>query len=113
MGEVLKKKRLAYVKERILGKNQGWKHATLSQEGIEVLIKVVVQVILAYLMNLFKFSTSICKEIDSLISNFWCRHNREEKHIHWVSKYTLGLPKAKGGLGFRCFMDFNDALLEK
>lgn len=44
-----KKKGLAYVKERILGKG-------LSQGGRKVLIKAMVQAIPAYLMNLFQIS---------------------------------------------------------
>lgn len=55
-----KRKGLAYVKEKILGKIQGWKHATLSQTGREVLIKVVVQAISAYPTNLFKFPATRC-----------------------------------------------------
>lgn len=66
-----KKYGLAYVKGRLLGKLQGWKQSTLSQAGIEVLIKAVAQAILAYLMNLFKFPTTCCNELDYLISQFW------------------------------------------
>lgn len=56
-----KSKGLAYVKDRILAKIQGWKHVLLLQTGWEVLIKVVVQAIPTYPMNLFKFPASICK----------------------------------------------------
>lgn len=108
-----KRKGLTYVKERILGKLQRWKQATLSQAGREVMIKVVVQAISAYPMNLFKFSDIIYKEINTLITNFWWGHNMEKKHVHWVFKATLGLLTMKGGLGFRNFMDFNDAFLAK
>nr|XP_008351105.2 uncharacterized protein LOC103414509 [Malus domestica] len=50
-----KKQGLAYVKGRIIEKLQGWKQCTLSKAGKEVLIKVVVQAVPAYPMNLFKF----------------------------------------------------------
>lgn len=62
---------LAYVKETLLGKFQGWKQSLLSQAGREVLIKAVAQAILAYPMNLFKFPTTLCNEFDAMISQFW------------------------------------------
>lgn len=108
-----KRKGLNYVHEGILGKLQCWKQATLSQAGKEVLIKAVVQAIPAYPMNLFKFPVTLCKEIDSMIAKFWWGHDTAWKHIHWLSKDTLGLPKAKGRLGFGNFIDFNDVLLVK
>ena len=53
-----KKKGLAYVKGRILGKLQGWKQNFLSRAGKEVLIKTVVQAIPSYPMSIYKFPCS-------------------------------------------------------
>lgn len=66
-----KRQGLAYMKGRIMGKIQGWKRCTLSHVGNEVVIKVVIQAILAYPMNLFKFLAMVCNELDALISGFW------------------------------------------
>lgn len=52
-------------------------------------------------------------KMDSLIVNFWWDQKEDERHIHRVSKEMMGLPKGNEGLGFRCFKDFNDALLAK
>ncbi|CAN6678460.1 unnamed protein product [Malus baccata var. baccata] len=104
---------LAYVKDRVLGKVQGWKQSTLSSAGKEVLIKTVVQAIPAYPMTIFKFPANVCNDLDSIISKFWWGHKGDERRIHWISRNTMGLPKVEGGLGFHCFRDFNDALLAK
>ncbi|CAN6571026.1 unnamed protein product [Malus baccata var. baccata] len=108
-----KKNGLAYIKGRLLGKIQGWKRTTLSQAGREILIKAVAQAIPAYPMNLFKFPSTLCNELDALISKFLWGQKKGENRIHWVSKEILGGSKQEGGLGLRCFTDFNDALLAK
>ena len=64
-------------------------------------------------MNIFKFPVGLCKEMDALIAKFWWGDVCGGRKIHWVAKETMNLPKQLGGLGFRNFMDFNDALLAK
>ncbi|VVA36162.1 PREDICTED: reverse mRNAase, partial [Prunus dulcis] len=65
-----KKEALNYIKERILGKVQGWKQKHLSQAGKETLIKAVLFAIPSYPMSCFKLPITLCREIDSLIANF-------------------------------------------
>lgn len=64
-------------------------------------------------MNLFKFPVSVCLELDYLISDFWWGTVGDKRKLHWVSKHTLHFLKKDGGMGFRQFIDFNDALLAK
>ena len=108
-----KKCGLAYVKGRLMGKLNGWKKSSLSQAGREVLIKAVAQAIPAYPMNLFKFPSSLCKEMDAMVTKFWWGQMKGENRIHWVSREMLGRAKQDGGLGLRNFEAFNDALLAK
>ncbi|KAM0993701.1 hypothetical protein ACFX2G_009424 [Malus domestica] len=67
----LKKQGLAYIKGRILEKIQGWKQCILSQARKKVMIKAMLQAIPAYPMNIIKFPTTLCSELDSLIADFW------------------------------------------
>ncbi|CAN6553756.1 unnamed protein product [Malus baccata var. baccata] len=108
-----KVKGLVFIREKILGKVQGWKHKLLSSAGREVLIKAVVQALPAYPMYIFKFPASVCHDFDSLVADFWWGRQGASRKTHWVSNEVLGLPKDWGGLGFRNFADFNDALLAK
>ena len=80
----------------LMGKLKGWKKSSLSQAGREVLIKAVAQAIPAYIMNLFKFPTSLCKEMDAMISKFWWGQKEGDNRIHWVSRELLGRAKKEG-----------------
>ncbi|CAL2227338.1 unnamed protein product [Prunus armeniaca] len=108
-----KKMVLAFVKDKILGKIQGWKHGLLSQAGREVLIKSVAQAVLSYPMSVFLFPNGFCKEIDSILANFEWGQSQQSNKIHWISWKDLGMPKNEGGMGFRNLKDFNVALLAK
>lgn len=88
-------------------------HGLRNQCFTKVLIKAVAQAIPAYPMSLFKFPTTLCNELDSLLSRFWWGQVGGERKIHWVSKDILGLSNQDEGMGFRKFSDFNDALLAK
>ncbi|KAM1498581.1 hypothetical protein ACFX10_021399 [Malus domestica] len=75
--------------------------------------EAVAQAVPAYPMNLFKFPKTFCNDLDALISKFWWGQNDGENRIHWVSKEQMGKSKEEGGLGLRCFTEFNNALLAK
>lgn len=86
---------------------------TLSRAGREVLIKVVAQSIPTYAMTVFKFPSSFCDELRSMVSNFFWGQKNGERKIHWVAWKKMCSPKAAGGLGLRDFKLFNAALLGK
>ena len=62
-----KKACFTHVKERMWARMQGWKEKFLSQAGKEVMIKALVQSILAYSMSVFKLPVGLCKDIEAMI----------------------------------------------
>ena len=65
-----KKKAFNYIKDKVGRRLQGWKEKLLSQAGHEVLTKAVIQAILTYAMNCFKFPVRLCSEISAMANRF-------------------------------------------
>lgn len=76
----------------------------------EVMIKAVVQSVLVYSMSVFKLPVGLCKDIEAMIRKFWWG-NGDRRKIHWVKWSSLCSSKSIGGMGFRNFQKFNNALL--
>ena len=85
----------------------------MSQAGKEILLKVVIQAIPTYSMNIFQMPKALCSKINSLMQKFWWSHQRKNSSIPWMSWSRMGVAKVKGGTGFRDFHCFNKALLAK
>ncbi|CAL9007242.1 unnamed protein product [Prunus brigantina] len=108
-----KREAMNFVKERIMGKVEGWKQKLLTQAGREVLIKAVAQAIPTYPMTVLLFPGGLCRELDGILAKFWWGGNEDKDELHWISWVELGMPKLEGGMGFRNLYDFNLALLAK
>jgi hypothetical protein len=101
------------ITDRVRRKVSDWKTKFLSQAGKEILIKAVVQAIPTYSMSIFLLPKTLCKELNSLMQNFWWGHKENDKKIHWMSWEKMGFSKDQGGMGFRDLSCFNKALLAK
>ncbi|CAL9026169.1 unnamed protein product [Prunus brigantina] len=65
-------------------------------------------------MSCFKLPITLCREIDSIIANFWWGNNSVGGNkIHWKRWELMGLSKAAGGMGFKNLGYFNDAMLAR
>lgn len=64
-------------------------------------------------MNVFQLPKKLYSEIEGMISRFWWSQWQKDKWIHWKKWSSLGMAKAKGGLGFRDLACLNRALLAK
>jgi hypothetical protein len=65
-----KRKAFKEQKNRIWKKVNRWKAKLLSQARKEVLIKSVAQAIPTYAIGCFKFSSSLCTEINSILGGY-------------------------------------------
>ena len=103
----------AYIKEKVWSKIQGWKERLLSQARREVLLKAVVQAVLAFSMSCFRLLDRLCQDLEGLMRRFWWSHGEDKRKIYWVSWRKLCLPKSGGGMDFCDLRKFNTALLAK
>ena len=73
------------LQEKITKRVRGWKEKFISKAGREILIQTVAQVILTYLMSLFKLPNSICDNINSLLTKYWWGQKQKERKILWIN----------------------------
>lgn len=85
----------------------------MSAAGREILIKSVAQAIPTYIMGCFSLPLGLCTHIENMIARFWWGSKNGERRIHWIRWDSLCQPNKEGGMGFRSFKAFNDALLAK
>ena len=66
-----KRKAFNRIKDQVGRKIAGWKGKLLSNVGREILIKVVAQATPTYTISIFKLLDSLCKDLNSMMGNFW------------------------------------------
>lgn len=86
------------VLDKIKNRLDSWKANTLSLAGRAVLIKSVTSSIPIYPMQLVKFPSTICEEIDR---NFLWQDSVPQKKVHLANWDLLCTPKIIGGLGIK------------
>ena len=102
-----------YLRDRVWEKVKGWMEKLLSTAGKEVLIKSVAQAIPVFSMSCFRLPRSLCKNVTSLIRQFWWGSKHGKRKPSWVVWDEMTKPKHLGGLGLRDLEIFNLALLLK
>jgi hypothetical protein len=102
-----------HLPERSWGKVHGWKGQGLSMEGKETLIKSVLQAVSTYPMGCFRLTDNMCQKLQSIASRFWWGEVAGNCKVPWISWDRMCTSKRKGGMGFRNYSCFNQALLAK
>ncbi|XP_071912962.1 uncharacterized protein [Coffea arabica] len=108
-----KRQTFDFVKQKTLGRLEGWKEKLLSQAGKEVLLKSVIMALPIYVMSCCILPKDLCRQISSGMAKFWWGQKEKKHRIHWLSWGRLADGKEEGGLGFRELHEFNLALLAK
>lgn len=78
-----------------------------------MLLKAIALALPTYTMACFMLPKTVCKQIVSIMADFWWRNNKDSRGMHWKSWEYLSKPKTEGRLGFKDLQSFNLALLGK
>ncbi|CAN1315043.1 Transposon TX1 uncharacterized 149 kDa protein [Linum perenne] len=108
-----KKVTFAFLQDKITTRLQSWKRLSLSPAGVHTLLTSVISGLPVHIMSCYRVSNEVCKDLDKLMVKFWWGEVADQKRIRWRSWEKLCLSQEEGGLGFRSFQSFNQALLAK
>ncbi|KAL9451486.1 hypothetical protein AB3S75_013115 [Citrus x aurantiifolia] len=64
-------------------------------------------------MSVFRLPSTLCDDIQRAAAGFWWGAKKDRKSIHWTKWESFCHAKGRGGLGFRDFACFNQALISK
>lgn len=73
----------------------------------------MLQAIPTYDMSCFRVPATICSEMEKICANFWWEGEKHMSGLHWKTWDFLCMNREEGGLGFKRFTCFNQALLAK
>ena len=62
---------------------------------------------------LFKVPETICRKLDATVRAFWWGHDLGTRKLHLIGWDKIYKARSNGGLGFRKFSTFNQAMLTK
>ncbi|XP_073014549.1 uncharacterized mitochondrial protein AtMg00310-like [Primulina eburnea] len=86
----------------------------ISAGGREVIIKAVAYAIPAYTMSVFRLPDVLCKQIQTMITDYCWGELKQEKRIHLKKWSLLCLSKLNGGAVWcRDLNNFNQAVSAK
>lgn len=78
-----------------------------------MVIKSIVQAIPTYLISVFKLPMEVCDDLSRMVRNYFGGSEKGKRKTHWYAWDKLQRTKLEGGLGFKDFRLFNQALLAR
>lgn len=105
----MNREKLQNLQVRLTKRFMEWGDSFPSQAAKETLIKSIAQSIPTYIMSVFKLPMALC----DMVRNYWWGSEKGKRRTHWKSWDALTHQKRCGGLGFRDFRLFNQALLAR
>lgn len=73
----------------------------MSQTSKEILLKSVIQAILAYSMRVLKLPKGLLKELNRIMQSFWWGQREDTNKMHWISERKRGKQRMKVVLNSR------------
>jgi hypothetical protein len=108
-----KRSKFQSIKERMSKRLMDYSEKCMSSGPKEVLIKSVAQALPTYIMSVFQLPLTLCDELTGMIRELWWGTEKGKKKMAWLAWDKLTLKKCGGGLGFKDFRLFNQALLAR
>ena len=109
----MKKDKFQLIRSRFGKRLADWSDKNVSLAGKEVLIKSVAQALPTYIMSVFKLPKGLCDDLMRMIRLYWWGAEEGKRKTQWISWKNLVQPKCRGGMGFRDFQLFNQAMLAR
>jgi len=64
-------------------------------------------------MSVFKLPEGVCETLERFIRDFWWGSKTGKRKVHWIAWEKLIKTKGTGGIGFKDFNFFNQAMLAR
>jgi ribonuclease HI len=100
-----------FLSDRVWRSVMNWPERPMSRAGKETMLKSVTQSIPNFVSSCFRIPVDICHKMKNCVADQWWGFEEGKKKMHWRSWAWLSTPKSLGGMGFRDFVLFNQAML--
>lgn len=80
-----KRELLNFISEKLQSRLHGWYAQSFPQGGKEILLKSVCFASPTYVMYVFRLPKDLCKELISVMTEFWWSSGEKKRKIAWVS----------------------------
>ena len=91
-----KRQLFEFVRRKVWNRIQNWNGRRLSRAGKEICLKTVAQSIPTYVMQLLLLPKDLCRDIESMMNNFFWDSNPQRRSIRWMFRGKMCKHKKMG-----------------